>query len=162
MEGSIVDLSKYRMIRAKEDLGTAKDNLQTQSYRASVNRSYYAIFHALRSVTALEEYDSRKHSGIIAYINQYFVKTGVFDKSFSKMVDKAFRLREKSDYDDFYIVSAEEAAEQIQTAGEDFDTYSIKNRTDETSILSGNVRLCDLSPIQEDPRILWPRRQLQE
>ena len=116
MEGSIVELSRYRMDRAKEDLKTAKDNFREESYRASVNRSYYAIFHALRAITALEQFDPRKHSGIIAYINQNFVKTGVFDKSFSKMVDSAFRLREKSDYDDFYVVSVEEATKQIKTA----------------------------------------------
>ena len=116
MEGSIIDLSGYRLKRAKEDLKTAHDNYKEESYRASVNRSYYAIFHALRSVTALDGFDSRKHSGVIAYINQNYVKTGVFDKQLSKMVDSAFRLREKSDYDDFYVVSNDEAEKQLQTA----------------------------------------------
>lgn len=118
MEGSIIDLSKYRFKRAEEDLKTARDNLREGSYRASVNRSYYAIFHALRSIAALEQYDSRKHSGIISFINHNYVKTGIFDKEFSKIVDMAFRLREKSDYDDFYIVSREEAEKQIQSAEE--------------------------------------------
>lgn len=116
MEGGVNDLAKYRFNRSKEDLKTAEDNYNEKSYRASVNRSYYAIFHALRSVTALDQFDSRKHSGIIAYINQNYVKTGVFDKSFSKMVDSAFRLREKADYDDFYIVSEEEAKIQLNKA----------------------------------------------
>lgn len=116
MEGGVNDLAKYRLNRSKEDLKTAEDNYNEKSYRASVNRSYYAIFHALRSVTALDQFDSRKHSGIIAYINQNYVKTGVFDKSFSKMVDSAFRLREKADYDDFYIVSEEEAKIQLNKA----------------------------------------------
>ena len=97
MEGSVTDLSKYRLIRAKEDLETAKRNYADRSLRASVNRSYYAIFHALRSIAALDQFDSGKHSGIIAYINMRYVKTGIFDKSFSKHVDTAFRLREKAD-----------------------------------------------------------------
>ena len=41
--GSVTDLSRYRLERAKEDLKTAGDNLREGSYRASVNRSYYAI-----------------------------------------------------------------------------------------------------------------------
>ncbi len=114
--GSVTDLSRYRLERAKEDLKTAGDNLREGSYRASVNRSYYAIFHALRSITALDRFDSGKHSGIIAYINQKYVKTGVFDRAFSKHLDSAFRLREKADYEDFYVVSAEDAEKQIGKA----------------------------------------------
>ena len=64
MDGSLSDLSRYRLERAKEDLQTAEDNFENSSYRASINRSYYAIFHALRAVTALDDFDSSKHSGI--------------------------------------------------------------------------------------------------
>ena len=116
MDGSLTDLSKYRLARAKEDLQTAESNFQEKSYRASVNRSYYAIFHALRAITALDQFDSSKHSGIIAFINQNYVKTGIFDRSFSKMVDSAFRLREKADYEDFYVVAIEDAKKQLEKA----------------------------------------------
>lgn len=116
MDGSMIDLSKYRLEKAKEDLRTAKANFSENSYRASVNRSYYAIFHALRAVTALDQFDSGKHSGIIAFVNQNYVKTGIFDKNFSKMVDSAFRLREKADYEDFYVIAVEDAARQIEKA----------------------------------------------
>lgn len=78
-----------------------------------MNRSYYAIFHALRAITAMDQFDSGKHSGIIAFINQNYVKTGIFDRSFSKMIDSAFRLRKKADYEDFYIVAIEDARLQI-------------------------------------------------
>lgn len=80
MEGSVTDLAKYRLDRAKEDLETASDNLGNGKFRASVNRSYYAVFHAIRSVTALDHFDSGKHSGIIAFFNQHYVKTGAFDR----------------------------------------------------------------------------------
>ena len=116
MGGSVTDLSKYRLARAREDLKTAKDNLREGSFRASVNRSYYAVFHSLRAITALDGFDSGKHSGIIAYINQNYVKTGVFDRAFSKLLDSAFRLREKADYEDFYMISAEDALRQIGKA----------------------------------------------
>lgn len=43
MDGSVADLSKYRLERAKDDLKTARDNYNEGSYRASVNRSYYAL-----------------------------------------------------------------------------------------------------------------------
>ena len=113
MEGSMIDLSRYRFDNALDDLDTARALLKVQKYKASVNRSYYAIFHALRAVTALDDFDSGKHSGIIAYFNKNYVKSSVFDKGISKLIDTAYRLREKADYQDFYIVSREQAEEQI-------------------------------------------------
>jgi hypothetical protein len=83
-----------------------------------VNRSYYAIFHALRAVTALDGFDSSKHSGVISYINREYVKTGIFDKRLSKILDTTFRLREKADYDDFILISLDAAEEQWSKAEE--------------------------------------------
>ena len=116
MESSVKDLSRYRFDTARSDLKVAKILFDAKEFRASVNRSYYSIFHALRAVLALDGIDSSKHSGIIAYFNEHYVKTGVFEKSISKAVTTAFKLREKSDYQDFYIVSLEEAATQIEKA----------------------------------------------
>lgn len=116
MEGSLVELARYRLLRAKEDLETAADNIAGGKYRASVNRSYYAVFHALRAVTVLRRFDSSKHSGIIAYFNQNFVKTGLFEREISKLIDSSYRLREKADYDDFYLISKEEAELQVSKA----------------------------------------------
>lgn len=116
MEGSVKDLSKYRIEKAREDLETAKENLENGKYRASVNRSYYAVFHALRAVTALDGFDSQKHSGIIAFFNKKYVKTGVFSKDTSKMIESCYRLREKADYDDFYLIAKDEAVKQLNTA----------------------------------------------
>ena len=111
-----MDLAKCRLARAKEDLETAEDNLGNGKYRASVNRSYYAVFHSIRAVTALEHFDSSKHSGIIAFFNQHYVKHGIFDKELSKMIDSCYRLREKADYDDFYLVAKDDAVQQFDKA----------------------------------------------
>ena len=116
MDGSVTELSRYRLERAKEDLETAEDNLTNGRYRASVNRSYYAVFHALRAITALDHFDSGKHSGIIAFFNQHYVKTGIFDKEFSKKIDASYRLREKADYDDFFLAAKDDAVQQLEKA----------------------------------------------
>ena len=82
--GSLETLAKYRYQRALEDLAAAKEMLSGGMYKPSLNRSYYSIFHAMRAITALEGFDSSKHSGVIAYFNQNFVKTGIFAKETSK------------------------------------------------------------------------------
>mgnify|MGYP002744523753 FL=1 len=116
MDSSLIELSKYRFQRSKEIIGDAKLLISDKSFSSSVNRSYYAIFHALRAITALDGFDSSKHSGIIAYINREYVKNGIFDKSLSKILDTSFRLREKADYDAFFIVSKDTAIEQLEKA----------------------------------------------
>ena len=116
MEGSVKELSRYRFSCAKENLEAAKALIQMKQFKSSVNRSYYAIFHGLRSVNALDQFDSSKHSGVIAYFNRTYIKNGIFDKSVSKIVDTCYRLREKADYQDFFLVSHEMAEEQLQKA----------------------------------------------
>lgn len=116
MQPSKWDLSLYRIQRAEEDLKSARLNLESGLYKAAVNRSYYSIFHAIRSVNVLDEFDASKHSSVIAHFNQYHVHTGDFEKGTYKIIDSAYRIREKCDYSDFFVVSREEAEEQIQKA----------------------------------------------
>jgi uncharacterized protein (UPF0332 family) len=44
------------------------------------------------------------------------VHTGDFEKDTYKIIDSAYRIREKCDYSDFFIVSREEAEEQYKKA----------------------------------------------
>ena len=53
MEGSLKELAQYRMERAKEMLVASEENLNIEQYRTSLNRSYYAIFHAMRAVNMI-------------------------------------------------------------------------------------------------------------
>ena len=132
MESSLKELSAYRFETAKADLNSAKLLCDAKEYRGSVNRSYYSIFHALRAILALDNFDSSKHSGIISYFNLNYVKTGIFDKQISKLISTAYRLREKADYQDFYIVSEEEAIDQIKKAETVIDMIVsyLKEKTD--------------------------------
>ena len=63
-------------------------------------------------------FDSSKHSGVIAYFNQNYVKEGIFSKEVSKIIRMASENREKADYLDFFIASKEEAERQIVRAEE--------------------------------------------
>lgn len=116
MEGSVTELSHYRFETGQEALADARLMYENGRYKNALNRAYYAIFHAIRAVNALTGFDSSKHSGVIAYFNQNYVKTEVFPKELSKMIRLASENREKADYLDFFIASKEEAEKQIQRA----------------------------------------------
>ncbi len=116
MEGSIKELAEYRLERAKEMLSASEDNLEMKQYKTSLNRSYYAVFHAMRSANALKEYDSSKHSGVIAFFTKEYLKTGILERNLSFIIKDSSLCREKSDYDDFYVAGRAEAEEQLKNA----------------------------------------------
>ncbi|MBQ7954932.1 MAG: HEPN domain-containing protein [Lachnospiraceae bacterium] len=112
------DLIKYRLSSAKEKLNSAKVLLEAGLYKDSVGRSYYAIFSAIRAVLAVRQVDFSKHAGVIVYFQKEFIKTEVFDKKYSKYLQQAFQIRNSCDYDDFFIVSKQDAEEQYIRATE--------------------------------------------
>ena len=118
-------LSEYRLERAKEDLKSAEINHNSGLFKASINRSYYAIFHGIRAVNILDGFDASKHSSVIAHFNQYFVHTGEFDRGIYKIIDGAYRIREKCDYSDFFLASKEDSALQLENAKQFVKTIEI-------------------------------------
>ena len=116
MAGGINDLAVYRFECAQDDLDSAEKLMELGKYKQALNRSYYAIFHSIRAVNALDGFDSSKHSGVIAHFNQFHVKQGEFSKEISRIIRFASEIREDADYKDFFIASGNEAAEQIDNA----------------------------------------------
>ena len=117
-QGSILELAKYRLQVAKEDLETAIDNEKAGHLRAANNRAYYAIYHAITAVLALDEIAYKRHKDTISYFNKTYVREEIFPRSLGHRIAISEEVRHNSDYDEFYIVSKEETEKQIQTATE--------------------------------------------
>lgn len=111
-------LSEYRLNQAKENLIEAEALYNINRYKGASNRAYYAIFHAIKSILALEEVDFKKHSSVIAYFNKEYISKEIFSRELGKKISEARFYREKSDYVDFYIITKEECESQIETAKE--------------------------------------------
>lgn len=109
-------LSDARFEHAQECLSAAKVLRDAEEYKGAANRSYYAIFHAMRSVLAYDEINKKHHSGIISEFRRLYIKTGVFDVQLSEIIAALFNIRQDSDYDDFFVISKAEVDEQIQNA----------------------------------------------
>lgn len=109
-------LSSARFDHAIECLTAAQDLLQGGLFKSAANRSYYAIFHAMRSVLAYDGIDMKHHSGIISEFRKLYIKTGIFDVHLSQIISVLFDVRTESDYDDFFVISKEDVIEQVQSA----------------------------------------------
>lgn len=118
MPDSREELMQYRLNSAQERLNSAKILLDNGSYKDSIGRSYYAMFTSIRALLALEGVDFSKHAGVIAYFQREYIKSERFDKKYSKYISQAFKIRNNSDYADFYLVSQSDAQEQYNNAVE--------------------------------------------
>lgn len=111
---------QYRLDMAKERLESAEILLDNNQFKDSIGRSYYAMFSSARALLALEGVDYSKHAGVISHFQKEYIKTGIFDKKYSKYISQAFQIRNNVDYADLYVVSQAEASEQYMRAKEFF------------------------------------------
>lgn len=110
-------LSAYRLKKAKQCLKSAEVILNIgDDYNLVINRSYYAVFHGMRSVLALDGKDFEKHSAVISYFRREYIKTKKIPVEASNIIGDAFSNRNDSDYEDFFEPSEEEAKEQFADA----------------------------------------------
>jgi len=114
----VIELSLYRLEKAKKDLEDAQKTLELEMYDTAANRSYYAIFHSARAILALDGLDYKKHSGVISRFQQDYIKTEIFDKNMSNIIKSAFDMRTESDYEDFYVISKADVIIQVSEAEE--------------------------------------------
>lgn len=116
MEEQHKDLSVIRLRKAYECLASARLLVSAHDFKGATNRAYYAVFHAMRSVLALQGKDFAKHAGVISYFRKNYIKTGIFPIEMSKMIDYAFTARSDSDYDDYFNIEQEDIEQQIADA----------------------------------------------
>jgi uncharacterized protein (UPF0332 family) len=110
------DFAEFSLHKAGECLHDAQAHLANAGFDAAANRSYFCIFHAMRTIQALDRFDSKRHSGVIAAFRKDYIKTGVFPKEFSRIIGDAFEVCTKSDYEAFYLVSKADVAAQVENA----------------------------------------------
>ncbi len=87
------------------------------------------MFYATLALAILRQKTTSKHSGVIAFFDREFVKTGIFSKDLSKSFHLAFQRRQENDYGDIFTVNKDEASQSILDARLFVDTVEeyVKN-----------------------------------
>lgn len=120
------ELALHRLQQAEESLDEAKYLFEGyKSPRSVVNRAYYAMFYSVLALLIFEPYSSSKHSGVISYFNQRFIKGGLFSKELGRAVNKAFDIRQRADYREQFELTREQVAPFIDWATKFI--YSVKD-----------------------------------
>ncbi len=116
--GTKRNLVIYRLQTSKDTLKSAQILFAAEEYKGANNRAYYAIFHAINAIHALNGKAYKRHKDAIGNFNKEYVKTEIFSREIGRKIGEAEEIRHASDYDDFYIASREEAERQIDVASE--------------------------------------------
>ncbi len=113
-------LAQYRLQQAQESLEEARYLFNGgKSLRSVANRLYYGMFYAVLALLIYEPYTSSKHTGVLAYFNKRFVKGGIFPESRGRSLNKAFELRQRGDYREFFELTRDQV-EPILTEATEF------------------------------------------
>ena len=57
MNENSIFLAKYRIEQARDCLQSAEREVKADSFKTAANRSYYSIFHSMRAVLALDNFE---------------------------------------------------------------------------------------------------------
>jgi uncharacterized protein len=124
-------LAQYRLQQAKESLEEANYLFKGgKSLRSVANRLYYGMFYSVLALLIFEPYASSKHTGVLAYFNKRFVKGGIFPETMGRSINKAFELRQRGDYREFYDLTRDQVELILVEATEfvvSIKTYLDKN-----------------------------------
>lgn len=109
-------LVSVRFDRAKELYSEAKELVKLDCYKSANNRAFYAIEKCIKALLATRQMDVETHNGAVSQFNLLFIhqENTAFTKADYQKIAKADRIRNASDYDDFYIVNKEETKELLE------------------------------------------------
>jgi uncharacterized protein (UPF0332 family) len=106
-----------RYLRSADDeLQAAHDNLQLGHIRVAVSRAYYAMFYASTALLGSRGVWRSKHQGVIAAFGEHFVKPGLIEPAYGRMLNDAFHARLDTDYVPHVHLDADATRELVQKA----------------------------------------------
>jgi uncharacterized protein (UPF0332 family) len=101
--------------RARRALTTAS-GLTGEDPDSAASRAYYAAFHAVSALFAIEGRQFAKHSAVEAAVHRDLVKAGRWEADLGADYSALLLLRETGDYGGRLHVSAEDAGEAVRKA----------------------------------------------
>lgn len=116
--GTMRDLVKYRLENAENDLREATILMKAESYNGVLNRAYYAVFHSVSAIHALDGKSFRRHKDTLGDFNKNYINTEIFPKEYGRLIYRTEDVRLDSDYTDYYVATKEEAGKRLAFAEE--------------------------------------------
>lgn len=100
-------LCRHRVERAVNTLREARVLFSGQMLQGTANRIYYALFYAVGALALAHGFRASKHTGLQSWYNQNIIRKGLIEANLGKLYNRAFELRNQSDYTDLMEPDAE-------------------------------------------------------
>lgn len=113
-----IEFSRYRLEKAKRLFQDALNLFNSGSYESSINRSYYAVLTASRSLLILRGIDPETHEGVKTMLSKEFIRTDLLPKEFGETFRSIQARRIDSDYGDYIEIGLNEASDSLKRTEE--------------------------------------------
>ena len=98
----------YRMGKARQLLHDVDVLIENELWNSTINRMYYACFHAVSALLIKNGIEVKSHMGIRQAFGLHFVKAGKVSLEYGRIFSRIYDKRLSSDYDDFIDFTKEE------------------------------------------------------
>jgi len=99
------EVVKFRLEKANDTFAEISILIENELYRTAANRLYYACFYAATALLINDGYEAHTHSGVKTLLSLHYIKENKIEKSFSKIYERLFHLRQTGDYEDWVVVT---------------------------------------------------------
>ena len=110
------EIVKLRLDKANNALAEVPVLIENKFYTTAANRLYYACFYAVGALLVNDKHDAHTHKGVKTLLGLHYVKESKIDKSFAKMYERLFTMRQRGDYEDTFIIEEEKIKPYIEQA----------------------------------------------
>jgi len=97
------DLIKYRLEQARETIDVVDLLIRNDKLSSAVNRIYYGMFYSLLALALQYNFETSKHQQLIGWFNKEFIRSGLIEKEFGRILRDAYENRTSGDYDSFVV-----------------------------------------------------------
>ncbi len=116
--------SEAELARARQLLAASAHLRAGGFFEDSVSRAYYAVFHASCALLASIGRTVRTHDGLRAAIAQHFVKPGLLDAKYSRVLSRTASDRNDADYAAIMTFTEADAEGTLAQAADFVDTVA--------------------------------------
>lgn len=102
------ELIEFRVKKANEAFVMASMAAERELWNSVVSELYYACFYLVIAFFAKNDIKTSTHSGVKTVFGLHFIKTGLLDAKWGRLLSDLFGMRQDADYRDFKIFTKEE------------------------------------------------------
>jgi uncharacterized protein (UPF0332 family) len=107
--------------KSERNIKVAEKLIKDNELEIAVSRLYYAMFYCAEALLLSKNLSFSSHKAVIVNFGKEFVKTGIFDEKFHKVLQNAFEDRQEADYE-FVEFEKSEVEEYLNLAKEFLET----------------------------------------